>query len=189
VRSTPLTLAAFVLACGPKSPTTPPQFPEPTSAAPLLRGVYALPGAGEGLLIDELYVQFEGNLLRAGVRMLQQPQGSATVEARLCNVYVDVEVRWTRTSFIVPATVQADGTIGLVSIDAETKDFAFDGSKCNVRLEAGEYQVAVGAEGDDGRPADMQLTPPSGGTPDRWIAAQPFEVEDYARAAFAAAPP
>lgn len=155
----------------------------------MLRGVYALPGSGEGLLIDELYVQFDGDILRAGVRMLQQPQGRETVEARLCNVYVDTQIRWTPNSFVVPATVQVDGTIGSISIDATTNDFSFDGSKCNVRLEAGEYRVQPGADRKDGRAATIDMTAPGEATPQRWVASEPFEIEDYARAAFAATRP
>lgn len=187
-----VTLAVLFLsaACERASATTaaPGSFQiEQPAGDPIVQGVFARAGGSPELLIDELFIAFDANRVRAGVRMLQAPNPDGPVEAKLCNVHLDTEVRWTHTGFVVSKTVDADGTIGAITIDTEKKDYAFSGSNCNVQLAAGEYGVTPQRD-PDGNVIGILLTPPEGAA-ETWKTSRLLEIKDYAEATWSAASP
>lgn len=187
-----ITLAVCLLsaACSPGASSGPGSNPPdatgtPTvSLAPVVEGVFARSEGGEGLLIDELFIAFDGTRVRAGARMLQAPQPGDAVEAKLCNVHLDTQVVWTRTGFVVSDTVDADGTIGVITIDAETNGYSFNGSNCNVQLASGHYGVTAQRDAD-GNVIGILLTPPEGAA-EEWRASELMEIKDYASATWRA---
>lgn len=161
-----------------------PEATSTVSLAPVVEGVFARSGGGEGLLIDELFIAFDGTRVRAGARMLQAPQADAPVEAKLCNVHLDTEVVWTRTGFVVSDTVDADSTIGVITIETDTKDYSFNGSNCNVQLTSGHYGVTAQRDAD-GDVIGILLAPPQGAA-EQWRASELMEIKDYASATWRA---
>ena len=186
-----ITLAVLALsaACD-RTPTAatvePTSIPQP-AAKPMVQGVFARSGGSAALLIDELFIAFDGNRVRAGVRMLQAPRPGESVEAKLCNVHLETEVRWTATGFVVANTVDADGTIGVITIDPDKKDYSFSGSNCNVQLASGEYGITPQRD-SEGNVIGILLDPPEGAV-EEWRASRLLEIKDYAEAAWSAMSP
>ncbi len=158
-----------------------PEATATVSLPPVVEGVFARSGRGDELLIDELFIAFDGTRVRAGARMLQAPQPGGAVEAKLCNVHLDTQVIWTPTGFLVSNTVAADATIGVITITTDTNDYSFDGSNCNVQLTSGHYGVTPQRDAE-GNTLGIVLTPPAGGAQE-WRASGLMDIEDYATAA------
>lgn len=189
----PLGLACSVLLGCTKAASAPaPRTPAPPAAtspmAPLLQGAYSEAQPPEDTVLHELYLVFADQQLRVGHRMLgDAADPHLPTAAKLCDVYFDTSIEWTRTGFLVANGISAESQVGSLSVflkddDATSGSFSFDGSRCEVQLAPGAYTLEPTSErGEDGRPLAFVLTPPAG-APQRFIAAEVPSFQDLGQA-------